>query len=241
MSSNATDPPANRPASAARAAYLRQLANLTTGGIGLALVAGALSIWLLQHLPTEWQAWILLTVVAFGYLGSEVLSSATARLGSSGPLAGLLSSCVYSGFVLGYCLNGRVWGAPGLLGSSLATLLAAAALTVGSAAILVAARWQGRRDLRFLTEGPMKVARPLIVAWLLTFVFPGKSELIAWASVAFVALPLAGLLYTLNWALHRLPPSMVFGTAQTLTLNTLFLFWALSVALTRLARLTGPV
>jgi FtsH-binding integral membrane protein len=215
-----------------RITFLRKVGVLTFFGLLGASVLGVLSTVLV--VPAVARVGDIGVIVFF--LGTFALAHWVARgmVYGSMKMPGFILAIVGEGVSLGLILlmtvaNFGVGGGIGLI----AQCMMMTAATAGGMLLYV---WFNKSEFSWLKAGLAMVTVPMLLAMVLSAVWPIGGTFGLILTLGFVVVSAAGLLYRLNHVVHELDTTQHIEGAYEITMGILILFWNLLSLLNRLKR-----
>ncbi len=224
--------------STTRVGYLKTVALLVMGGLGLSTVSGILSAFAVALIPVLQTQVVSLVVI----LGSYAIANFAVRplvfSGSSSKWLGFGAASVFQGIAMGYLLLAAVLLSAEVFGNPLVLVTQALVLCGLTTVGMVAYVFTKPRDFSYLGAGLSMLFLPMLVLMGVSFVFPGLfgGPLGIVLSAVFVVVSAAGLLYQVNQVMHKLRTDMHVEGAYMITMGILILYWNILVLLMRLNR-----
>ena len=215
-----------------RAAFLRQVALRTFGGLLLTAVVAVASTLFVAPVVVQGGTWAILAFVYGSFFGAQFLGRKMVY--GEQKLAGFVVGCSLQGLALGFLLLvAMVTAAPGeglaLIGYSLLMVVLA------TAAMLVYVTME-KRDFSMLRGGLAMLGIPMLVLMGLQVVLPMNGMAGVAISGVFLAVSVGALLYRLNVVLREFPVTAATEASFELTLSIVVFFWNLLSFIMRLRR-----
>lgn len=226
-------------AGADRAAYLQRVLLLTFAGLAWSSIVSVAGVFVLALAPGLLLNQIAFLVVFFG--GWAVVNFVAQPMvmgGGAMKVPGFVLGTGVQGAMMSYLLFAAGMLAAEAFGNPFMLIGLAAGLTFFTGLGLAAFAFTQQRDFSMLGAGLSALGLPMILLMGVSFAFPGLfgGTMGLVFGVAFVAISVGSLLYTLNSVIHRFSTDQSVEGAYTVTIGLLVLFWNILSLLMRLTR-----